>query len=49
MQFERILKAEQERYRVYNDLAIFLGGVAKEPFYATISIIDMLDDLSKDI
>ncbi|CAD8083926.1 unnamed protein product [Paramecium primaurelia] len=49
MQFEKILKVEQERHRVYNDFAIFLSGLAKEPFQNTISIIEMLDELAKCI
>ncbi|CAK87481.1 unnamed protein product (macronuclear) [Paramecium tetraurelia] len=49
MQFEKILKAEQERYRAYSDLANFLSGLAKEPFQETISIIEMLEELAKSI
>ncbi|CAD8186756.1 unnamed protein product [Paramecium octaurelia] len=49
MQFEKLLKAEQERYRAYSDFANFLSGLAKEPFQESISIIEMLEELAKGI
>ncbi|CAD8080631.1 unnamed protein product [Paramecium primaurelia] len=48
-QFERILKVEQERHRVYNDFANFLRGLAKEPFQDSLSLIELFDELAKDI
>ncbi|CAD8101320.1 unnamed protein product [Paramecium sonneborni] len=49
IQFERILKVEQERCGAYENLACFLNGLAKEPFKEQQSLVELLDELAKDI